>query len=73
MAATIGPTDVAVFSASYRIMWISLVFCGSIAGAVAILLTLAFGKGHHKDAKVRNQCPMALSIEFSSAKITLTT
>ena len=51
VAASFGPTDVSTFTASYRIMWLSLVFCGSIAGGVSILLTIAFGSGKHRDAK----------------------
>merc|ERR1711991_1265573 len=43
--------QVATFNSSYRIMWLSLIFCGSCAGAMRILLTIAFGKGHHHDAK----------------------
>merc|ERR1719491_2299916 len=41
VAATIGPTDVSTFTASYRIMWLSLMFCGSVAGGVSIILTIA--------------------------------
>eukprot|EP00854_Cymbomonas_tetramitiformis_P014638 gene14638-17293_t len=51
VAATLGETEVGVFNASYRILWMCLTFMGSLAGAVGIKLGLAFGKGDAELAK----------------------
>jgi len=45
MARLMGPTHLAVFNASYRVLWMCLVFVGSIASAVSIKLGTAFGTG----------------------------
>eukprot|EP00536_Pseudo-nitzschia_multiseries_P009277 jgi/Psemu1/200296/e_gw1.255.29.1 len=43
VAAAMGEIEVAVFNTAYRIMWITLVFCSSCAGAAAINVSLRLG------------------------------
>jgi len=45
VAATLGDTQVGVFNASYRILWMCLTFIGSLSGAVGIKLGIALGGG----------------------------
>lgn len=51
LAATIGPTDLAVFTAAYRVFWISLTIAGSLAGAIGILLAQHLGAGRPAAAR----------------------
>eukprot|EP00051_Salpingoeca_urceolata_P016031 m.211103 g.211103 ORF g.211103 m.211103 type:complete len:511 (-) comp18571_c0_seq3:335-1867(-) len=51
LAAKLSDTDVAVFNASYRILWICLTFAGSVAGAAGIRLGMSLGAGYAQDAK----------------------
>mmetsp|Transcript_26699 Transcript_26699/g.57494 ORF Transcript_26699/g.57494 Transcript_26699/m.57494 type:complete len:408 (+) Transcript_26699:671-1894(+) len=44
VAASLGETDVAVFNTAYRIMWITLIFVVSIAGAASIKMSIRLGK-----------------------------
>ena len=50
-AAHMGADQVAVFNASYRILWFVLTFVGSLAGAVGIKLGLAFGANAPRRAR----------------------
>ena len=45
LARLMGPTELAVFNASYRVLWMCLIFIGSIAAAISIKLGNAFGTG----------------------------
>lgn len=51
LAATLSPLDLAVFTASYRIMWLSLTLTGSLSGAIGILLSQHLGAGRIATAK----------------------
>lgn len=51
IASSIGPSDLAVFNASYRICWMALTFLGALAGGVGVQLNVALGKGSTSDAK----------------------
>ena len=44
VAAKLGETEVAVFNTAYRIMWIALIFVGSLASASAINMSIRLGK-----------------------------
>ena len=43
LAATLSPLDLAVFTASYRIMWLSLSLAGSLSSAIGIQLSQHLG------------------------------
>lgn len=45
VAATMGEKEVGVFNASYRILWMCIIFIGSVAGAISILMAKALGAG----------------------------
>ena len=45
MAATLGEREVGLFNASYRILWITLIFVGAISGAAGIKIGLRLGDG----------------------------
>mmetsp|Transcript_17206 Transcript_17206/g.69236 ORF Transcript_17206/g.69236 Transcript_17206/m.69236 type:complete len:651 (+) Transcript_17206:66-2018(+) len=51
IAATLGKDDLGVFNASYRIMWISLTFAGSLGMAVGTNLGLRLGRGAGREAR----------------------
>ncbi|CAK9091885.1 Multidrug and toxin extrusion protein 1 [Durusdinium trenchii] len=51
IASEVGPDDLAVFNASYRICWMALTFLGALAGGVGVQLNIALGKGSTADAK----------------------
>mmetsp|Transcript_23732 Transcript_23732/g.32674 ORF Transcript_23732/g.32674 Transcript_23732/m.32674 type:complete len:508 (-) Transcript_23732:78-1601(-) len=51
VATSLGETEVGVFNASYRVLWMCLTFIGSLSGAVGIKLGIAFGSGRVASAK----------------------
>jgi Na+-driven multidrug efflux pump len=51
VAAKLGEHQVAVFNASYRIMWMALVLVNAIASASAINMNIRLGKMDHAGAK----------------------
>ena len=51
IAATLGEREVGLFNASYRILWITLIFVGSLSGAAGIKIGLRLGKGDAKAAR----------------------
>uniref|UniRef100_A0A7S3SW53 Uncharacterized protein n=1 Tax=Emiliania huxleyi TaxID=2903 RepID=A0A7S3SW53_EMIHU len=50
-AASLSTLDLAVFTASYRVMWISLVLTGSLTGGVGIKVAQALGASRPHDAR----------------------
>jgi len=60
-AARMGEEEVAVFNTSYRIMWITLIVIGSIAGASAINMTLRLGNMNPYGARQAGYVGIALS------------
>lgn len=61
VAATLGEAELAVFNASYRVLWLALMFCGALAGALGILLARALGAGQPQRARFTTRCGVALS------------
>ena len=51
LAATLSTLDLAVFTTSYRIMWLSLTVTGSLSSAIGILLAQHLGGGRVATAK----------------------
>lgn len=51
VAATLGNVDLAVFNSSYRILWMCLIFAGSLAFATGIKLGTMLGAGDAHGAK----------------------
>jgi MATE family multidrug resistance protein len=51
IAASIGEREVGVFNASYRILWITLIFVGSLSGASGIKIAQRLGSGDVQAAK----------------------
>lgn len=51
MSATIGDDEVGVFNVSYRVMWLSLIFVGSVAQAVGVLMSNSVGANNVPEAK----------------------
>jgi MATE family multidrug resistance protein len=45
IAASLGQREVGVFNASYRILWITLIFVGSLSGASGIKIAQRLGSG----------------------------
>ncbi|KAL7545794.1 hypothetical protein ACHAWF_009139, partial [Thalassiosira exigua] len=45
IAAAIGEREVGIFNASYRILWITLIFIGALSGATGIKIGLHLGNG----------------------------
>jgi len=62
MAASIGEREVGLFNASYRILWITLIFIGSLAGASGIKIGLRLGNNEPSGAKQASEVGMMLSI-----------
>jgi multidrug resistance protein, MATE family len=52
IAATYGELDVAVFSASYRILWMTLILTVAFASSMSIALNISFGANQPKNAKL---------------------
>jgi MATE family multidrug resistance protein len=61
MAASIGEREVGLFNASYRILWISLIFVGSLAGASGIKIGQRLGNGDANGAKQAAEVGVLLS------------
>ena len=51
VAATLGEREVGLFNASYRILWITLIFVGAISSASGVKIGLRLGRGHSLAAK----------------------
>uniref|UniRef100_A0A7S1KYX5 Protein DETOXIFICATION n=1 Tax=Alexandrium catenella TaxID=2925 RepID=A0A7S1KYX5_ALECA len=66
VADTMGDIDVAVWSASYRICWISLTFLGSIARAMGIKIGQDLGAGRAADAKRITMIGICLAVSVIS-------
>eukprot|EP00440_Ansanella_granifera_P070848 gb/GFBE01076892.1/.p1 GENE.gb/GFBE01076892.1/~~gb/GFBE01076892.1/.p1 ORF type:complete len:539 (+),score=97.35 gb/GFBE01076892.1/:1-1617(+) len=64
VASSLGPTDLAVFNASYRICWMVLTFLGALAGATGTQLNIALGKGCVEDAKRSALVGTCLAVAF---------
>ena len=62
MAASIGEKEVGLFNASYRILWITLVFIGALSGASGIKIGLRLGNGDAMGAKQASEVGILLSI-----------
>ena len=45
VAAGMGEKEVGVFNASYRILWMCLIFIVAVAGAISIKMSQALGSG----------------------------
>lgn len=65
-AASLSPTDLAVFTTSYRLMWISLTFAGSLSAAMGVLLAQHLGAGRVATAKRTLHLGLALAIGLLS-------
>ena len=64
IAATIGETEVGIFNASYRILWISLIFVGSLSGAAGIKIAIHLGKGNALAARQAAAVGVGLALIF---------
>jgi len=62
IAARLGETEVGLFNASYRILWITLIFIGSLSGASGIKIALRLGKG--KALKARQAAAVGLALQL---------
>lgn len=51
IAATLGEREVGLFNASYRILWITLIFVGAISSASGVKIGLKLGSGHSAEAR----------------------
>ena len=60
IAARLGETEVGLFNASYRILWITLIFIGAIAGASGIKIALRLGKGKALKARPTSEIGICL-------------
>ncbi len=52
IAAVYGPTEVAVFNASYRILWMAMIIVVAFAASMSIQLNIAFGSNQPRNAKL---------------------
>ena len=71
-AAAISEVDVAVFNASYRILWIALAFIGALAKATSIDVGNHLGSGHPKSAKHAAKCGIISATVFAAVLSCLT-
>ncbi|KAL3799012.1 hypothetical protein HJC23_005151 [Cyclotella cryptica] len=62
MAASIGEREVGLFNASYRILWITLIFVGALSGASGIKVGLRLGNGNAMGARQAALVGLLLSI-----------
>lgn len=62
VAATLGEKQVGVFSLSYRILWICLIFIGALSAAMSIKLTMRLGSGDGVRAKQTATVGMVIAI-----------
>ena len=61
-AASLSSTDLAVFTTSYRLMWISLTLAGSLSAAIGVLLAQHLGAGRVATAKRTLHLGIALAV-----------
>lgn len=64
IAATIGEREVGLFNASYRILWIALIFVGSLSGAAGIKIGLRLGSGDASAARQAASVGIGLALLF---------
>ena len=64
VAATLGEREVGLFNASYRILWITLIFVGALAGAAGIKISLRLGTGNATGARQAAFVGVFLSLCF---------
>jgi len=62
VAATLGETEVGLFNASYRVLWITLIFVGALSGASGIKIGLRLGDGDAPGAKQAGLVGIFLSL-----------
>ncbi|KAL7478658.1 hypothetical protein ACHAW6_004409 [Cyclotella cf. meneghiniana] len=62
MAASIGEREVGLFNASYRILWITLIFVGALSGASGIKVGLRLGNGNAMGARQAASVGLLLSL-----------
>jgi len=66
IAATLGPKQVGVFNASYRILWICIIFIGALAAAMSIKLASSLGSGDAVRAKRTAMVGMGVALSVLS-------
>lgn len=64
IAAALGEREVGLFNASYRILWITLIFVGSISGAAGIKIALHLGNGNASGARQAAAVGVGLAVTF---------
>jgi Na+-driven multidrug efflux pump len=62
VAAKLGEVEVAVFNTAYRIMWIALIFVGSLSSASAINMSIRLGKMQPVAARQAGYVGIGMSI-----------
>lgn len=62
VAASLGEAEVAIFNTAYRIMWIVLIFCGAIAGASSINMSIRLGKMDPYGAKQAGHVGIGMAV-----------
>jgi MATE family multidrug resistance protein len=69
IASTLGTMELAVFSVSYRIFWMTLTLVGALGSALGVRLSLYMGSGHVSKAKeaLRVASLLCLTILFVSS------
>ena len=74
VAATLSKDDLGVFNASYRIMWITLTFIGSLGGAISTKLAIRLGADDAPGAKrgVLVGLALALAVLLALAVVVFT-
>eukprot|EP00584_Thalassiosira_punctigera_P002158 CAMPEP_0172531628 /NCGR_PEP_ID=MMETSP1067-20121228/4955_1 /TAXON_ID=265564 ORGANISM="Thalassiosira punctigera, Strain Tpunct2005C2" /NCGR_SAMPLE_ID=MMETSP1067 /ASSEMBLY_ACC=CAM_ASM_000444 /LENGTH=519 /DNA_ID=CAMNT_0013316025 /DNA_START=38 /DNA_END=1597 /DNA_ORIENTATION=+ len=64
IAATLGEREVGLFNASYRILWITLIFVGALSGAAGIKIALRLGNGDATAARQAAAVGVSLACLF---------
>jgi len=64
IVATLGESEVGLFNASYRILWITLIFVGAICGSASIKIGLNIGSGDATGAK--QAAAVGIGLSFTS-------
>ena len=64
IAAILGEREVGLFNASYRILWITLIFVGALSGAAGIKIGLCLGKGDPAAARQAAAVGVGLALLF---------
>lgn len=64
IAASLSELELAVFNSSYRILWICLIFTGSLGGAVGIKLGLALGEAKTVEATKITSIGIGLAVSI---------